>query len=81
MERPPKRARHWKRSTPKDVIAAVGAAAVAAMNDPAVRQKLDAQAFETPRPEQQTAQALTELQRTEIAKWWPIIKGAGIKAD
>jgi tripartite-type tricarboxylate transporter receptor subunit TctC len=67
--------------TPKDVVTAVGAAAVAAMSDPAVRQKLDAQAFETPRPEQQTAQGLVELERTEIAKWWPIIKEAGIKAD
>ena len=67
--------------TPKDVIAAVGAAAAAAMNDPAVRQKLDAQAFVTPPPDQQTAQALVELQRGEIAKWSPIIKEAGIKAD
>jgi tripartite-type tricarboxylate transporter receptor subunit TctC len=67
--------------TPKDVIAAVGAATRAAMNDPAVRQKLDAQALETPSAERQTPQALAQLQQAEIAKWWPIIKEAGIKAE
>jgi tripartite-type tricarboxylate transporter receptor subunit TctC len=69
------------RGTPKDIVSAVGAAAVAAMRDPQTRQKLDGQAFETPPPERQTPQALADLQRAEIAKWWPIIKDAGIKAD
>jgi hypothetical protein len=32
-------------------------------------------------PEQQTPQALAALQKTEIAKWWPIIKAAGIKGE
>ena len=30
-------------------------------------------------PEKQTPQALAELQRAEIEKWWPIIDAAGIK--
>jgi tripartite-type tricarboxylate transporter receptor subunit TctC len=67
--------------TPKDVTRAIGAAAVAAMNDPAVRQRLDAQAFETPPADRQAPQALADLQQAEIAKWWPIIKEAGIKAE
>jgi tripartite-type tricarboxylate transporter receptor subunit TctC len=69
------------RGTPPDIVRAIGAAAAAAMNDPQVRQKLDSQAFVTPSADQQTAQALAELQRAEIAKWWPVIKAAGIKAD
>jgi tripartite-type tricarboxylate transporter receptor subunit TctC len=69
------------RGTPKDIVSAVGAAVVTAMRDPQTRQKLDGQAFETPPPERQTPQALADLQRAEIAKWWPIIKDAGIKAD
>jgi tripartite-type tricarboxylate transporter receptor subunit TctC len=69
------------RGTPKDVVRALGATAVAAMNDPQVRRKLDAQAFVTPAADQQTPQALAELQRAEIAKWSPIIKDAGIKAN
>jgi tripartite-type tricarboxylate transporter receptor subunit TctC len=69
------------RGTPKDVIKAVGAAAVETMRDPKVREKLETQAFVVPPADQQTPEALAELQRAEIAKWWPIIKEAGIKAD
>jgi tripartite-type tricarboxylate transporter receptor subunit TctC len=69
------------KGTPPDVVRAVGAAAVKAMNDPKVREKLDTQALVTPPPEQQSAQALAALQQSEIAKWWPIIKEAGIKAE
>jgi hypothetical protein len=32
-------------------------------------------------PEQQTPEALTAFQNGEIAKWWPIIKAAGVKAE
>ena len=29
--------------------------------------------------DQQTPEALRALQRSEIEKWWPIIKAAGVK--
>jgi tripartite-type tricarboxylate transporter receptor subunit TctC len=32
-------------------------------------------------PARQTPEALRALQKAEIAKWWPIIKAAGIKAE
>jgi tripartite-type tricarboxylate transporter receptor subunit TctC len=69
------------RGTPKAVVAAIGAAAVAAMRDPATRKKLDTQAFVVPAPDQQTPEALAALQQSEIAKWSPIIKQANIKAN
>jgi hypothetical protein len=31
--------------------------------------------------EEQTPEALGALHKAEIAKWWPIIKAAGIKAE
>jgi hypothetical protein len=32
-------------------------------------------------PDQQSTEALAELQKAEIAKWWPIIKAANVKAE
>jgi hypothetical protein len=31
--------------------------------------------------EEQTPAALAALQKAEIARWWPIVKDAGIKAE
>jgi hypothetical protein len=31
--------------------------------------------------EKQTPESLAAIQRAEIAKWWPIIEQAGIKAQ
>ena len=31
--------------------------------------------------EQQTPEALAAFQKSEIEKWWPIIRAAGIKAE
>jgi tripartite-type tricarboxylate transporter receptor subunit TctC len=46
-----------------------------------VRQKLEAQGFEIPPPEQQTPAALAAYQKAEIEKWWPVVKAAGIKPE
>ena len=69
------------RGTPKAVVSAIGAAAIAAMRDATTRQKLDTQAFVVPASDQQTPEALETLQQAEIAKWSPIIKEANIKAN
>jgi tripartite-type tricarboxylate transporter receptor subunit TctC len=67
--------------TPKEVIARLDAATVEALADPAVRARLRDLAQEIFPPEQQTPAALATLQKSEIAKWWPIIKAAGIKGE
>jgi tripartite-type tricarboxylate transporter receptor subunit TctC len=69
------------RGTPNDVIAKLSAAVAATFNDANVRQKLSGQGFEVPPTAQMTPEALAALQKAEIAKWWPIIKEAGIKAE
>jgi tripartite-type tricarboxylate transporter receptor subunit TctC len=69
------------RGTPKDIIDKLNAAAVKTLADPSVRQKLEAQGFEIPPPEQQTPAALAAYQKAEIEKWWPVVKAAGIKPE
>jgi len=67
--------------TPRPVIDKLNAAAVKTLADPGVRQKLEAQGFEIPPPEQQTPAALAAYQKAEIEKWWPVVKAAGIKPE
>src|SRR5258708_5163033 len=67
--------------TPKDMIARLNSATVAALADPAVRARLAELAQEIFPRAQQTPEALAALQKSEIAKWWPIIKAAGIKGE
>ena len=49
--------------------------------DPAVRARLADLAQEIFPRVQQTPEALAALQKSEIAKWWPIIKAANVKVD
>jgi tripartite-type tricarboxylate transporter receptor subunit TctC len=69
------------KGTPKDVIAKLNAAAVAAMADPAVRNRMTDLGLDVPPREQQTPEALGALQKAEVEKWWPIVKAANIKGE
>jgi tripartite-type tricarboxylate transporter receptor subunit TctC len=69
------------KGTPPEAIAKLNAAAMEALADPAVRQRLAGLGQEIPPPEQQTAEALGAHHKAEIEKWWPIIKAADIKGE
>jgi tripartite-type tricarboxylate transporter receptor subunit TctC len=69
------------RGTPVEIIGKLNAAVMTALADPAVRDKFAAQGYQVPPPEQQTPAALAALQQADIARWWPIIKAAGIKGE
>jgi tripartite-type tricarboxylate transporter receptor subunit TctC len=60
--------------TPKDAIAKLNAAIVAALADPSLRGRLTDLGQEIYPRGQQTPEALGALQQAEIKKWWPIIK-------
>jgi tripartite-type tricarboxylate transporter receptor subunit TctC len=67
--------------TPKHVIAKLNAAAMDALADPTVRKRLADVGQEVVPREQQTPEALAVYYKSEIDKWWPIVKAAGIKPD
>jgi tripartite-type tricarboxylate transporter receptor subunit TctC len=69
------------KGTPPDVIAKLTAAAMDALADPAVRERLAGLGQEIPPRELQTAEALGRHHKAEIEKWWPIIKAANIKVE
>jgi tripartite-type tricarboxylate transporter receptor subunit TctC len=64
---------------PKPIIAKLNAAAVEALNDPAIRKRVLAMGLDLPPRDQLTPEALAALQKAEIAKWWPLAKAAGVK--
>ena len=69
------------KGTPKEVVAKLSAAAMAALKEPNVQKRLADVGQDIYPPEQQTAEYLAKLQDEEIKKWWPIIKDANIKAQ
>jgi tripartite-type tricarboxylate transporter receptor subunit TctC len=69
------------KGTPMSVIAKLNAAIVDSLADPTVHSRLADLGQEGFPREQQTPEALGALQKAEIAKWWPIIKAANIKAE
>jgi tripartite-type tricarboxylate transporter receptor subunit TctC len=69
------------KGTPKDIVAKLNSAVVAALSDATVRRRLAAIGQEIFPVDQQTPQALGVYQKAEIEKWWPIIKAANIKSE
>jgi tripartite-type tricarboxylate transporter receptor subunit TctC len=67
--------------TPQEAVRKLTTAAMDALADPTVRQRLTDLGQEIPPRDQQTAEALAVHQKAEIEKWWPLIKAANIKAE
>ncbi|QWG16266.1 tripartite tricarboxylate transporter substrate binding protein BugD [Bradyrhizobium sediminis] len=69
------------KGTPKDIVTKLNAAAVDALNDPAVRKQLENLGLQMPPKDKLSPQALGSWQKAEIAKWWPMIKAADVKVN
>jgi tripartite-type tricarboxylate transporter receptor subunit TctC len=67
--------------TPREIIERLNGAVVTALADGERRDRLIKTGIEIVPREQQTPEALAALQKTEIGKWWPIIKAAGVKPE
>jgi tripartite-type tricarboxylate transporter receptor subunit TctC len=67
--------------TPRPIVEKLNAAVVAALAEPAVREKLAGVGLDGPPRDQMTPEALGAFQRAEATKWWPIIKAANVTAE
>jgi tripartite-type tricarboxylate transporter receptor subunit TctC len=66
------------KGTPKDIVVKLNAAAKAALKDESTRKRLLDLGAELPDEAGQTPEALAQLVSSEIDKWVPVIKGAGV---
>ena len=69
------------KGTPKEIIGKLNAAAVTALADPQIRDRLVADGQDLFPPDELTPEALAAFQQREIAQRWPIVKAAGIKSE
>jgi tripartite-type tricarboxylate transporter receptor subunit TctC len=69
------------KGTPKEIIAKLNRAAVEAMSDPEVRKQMENLGLQMPPSDQLTSDALGAIQKAEIAKWWPLLKAAGVRGE
>jgi tripartite-type tricarboxylate transporter receptor subunit TctC len=64
------------KGTPKDVIAKINAAARTAFSDPVVQKRVSDLGMIIPSAAESTPEALGAYHKTEVEKWWPVIKAA-----
>ena len=69
------------KGVPKDVVDKLNGAVRTALADPELRARFADQGHVIVPSDRQSPQALAELQKAEIERWWPIIKAANIKAE
>lgn len=63
------------------MVAKLNAVVATALSDPQVRTRFADLGQDIFPPDRRTPEALGAYHKAEIAKWWPIIKAAEIKAD
>ncbi len=69
------------KDAPPAAVEKLNGALRAALNDPAMKAKLDEIGAEIPTAEQQTPNGLRAFIASEIARWTPIIQAAGVKLE
>jgi len=69
------------KATPPEIIAKLNNAMVQALADPSVRARFTELGLDVAPRAQQTPEGLAAFHKSEIEKWWPIIRAAGIRGE
>ena len=69
------------KDTPKDIVAKLNATLRDVLADPSVKKHFDDLGIGISPREQQSPEALRAFQKAEAARWWPVIKASGLKAE
>ncbi len=69
------------KGTPQAVVDRLNSAVKSALADPATRQRIEGLGQVIFPADQENPAGLAAYQKAEIAKWWPVMKAAGIKAS
>ena len=69
------------KGTPRAIVEKLNAAMAEVLADEAVRKRIAEIGSEMPPSDQKSPEALAAHHKAEADRWWPIIKGASIKAE
>jgi tripartite-type tricarboxylate transporter receptor subunit TctC len=69
------------KNMPKDVVDKINAAVSKALDDPAVAKRIADLGMTIPAKDQRSPQAHAAYHKSEVDKWWPIIKATGVKIN
>jgi tripartite-type tricarboxylate transporter receptor subunit TctC len=69
------------KGTPKEIIAKLNASMSQILADPQVKQRFEELGIQITPINQQSPEALRDLQKVEAERWWPIMKASNIKAE
>jgi tripartite-type tricarboxylate transporter receptor subunit TctC len=66
------------KGTPHEIVVRINAAVQKAMEDPQIAKRFTEIGADIPPPDQRSPEALGHLVDSEISKWVPLIKAAGV---
>jgi tripartite-type tricarboxylate transporter receptor subunit TctC len=69
------------KGAPADVVKKLNLAMVQSLGNPTLQARFAELGLDIAPREQQTPEGLDKFDRAEIAKWWPIIRAAGIRGE
>jgi tripartite-type tricarboxylate transporter receptor subunit TctC len=69
------------RGMPKEAVAKLNSALTQSLADPAIQKRFGELGLDVAPREQQSPEGLAAFHKSEIDKWWPVIKAANIKVE